>query len=116
MRAAAAKWNLYIGYTYPEASNGNFYEAFALVSPDGTEWKCRKTQPSGAEAFVFDKAAFNSVLRTPIGVFGVQIGTENFLRRHQQDTVEGLQHLPDGRHDLDLILSPSAHAAPLPGL
>lgn len=88
MRAAAARLKVYVGYTYLEAADGNIFNTFELVSPDGTAWICRKTQPGGLEAFVFDKTAFNSVLRTPIGVFAVQIGSESFLRRHQQDIVE----------------------------
>jgi len=115
MRAAAAKLKVYVGFTFLEAADSEVYNTFMLISPDGTEWKCRKTQPGPLEAFVIQRAPFSSVLRTPIGVFGVQIGTDTLLRQYHHDTVERLRHLADGRHDLDLVLSPSASAAPQAG-
>ena len=117
VRALAAQHQLYVGFTFLEARpDANLFNTFVLVSPDGKEWTCRKTKPVATEAFIFSCAPFESILKTPIGTFGVHICHESLLRRHQAEMLLEAQHLPNGGIDLDLLLLPFSVASPRPGL
>ena len=117
VRVLAAQHQLYVGFTFLEARpDAHVFNTFVLVSPDGKEWTCRKTKPVATEAFIFASAPFESILKTPIGTFGVQICHESLLRQHQAEMLLGAQHLPNGGIDLDLLLLPFSVASPPPGL
>lgn len=95
---------IYLGMTYLEVSNGDFYNTFVLTDPSGQEaGRVRKRQVPSYEAFFYKGVAGSNVIKTDIGNIGVGICYDSwfsFLPRAAQ------------KEDFDMLLLP--HSAPVP--
>lgn len=102
LRRLAASHSIYIGATFLELSDGNFYNTFVLFGPEGTEMgRVRKTRLPFFEPYFYKPGTNTHILKTPLGNIGIGICYENHLRSLVEEFSEG---------EIDLILMP--HSAP----
>ncbi|WP_029892415.1 carbon-nitrogen hydrolase family protein [Nocardia brasiliensis] len=100
----AAEHAIYIGATYLEADQDQFYNTFALFGPGGELLgRVRKGSLPGFEGWYFTSSAEPKVIETDLGRIGVGICNDN-------QTAEFFRHMVDTAPDL--ILMP--HSAPTP--
>lgn len=97
-------YSIYLGTSYLEACNGDFYNTFVLTDPNGNEaGRVRKRNIPAYEAFFYKGDKSSHVIKTEIGNIGVGICYDSwfsFLPRMAQ------------KEDFDLLLLP--HSAPTP--
>lgn len=97
-------YGIYLGTSYLEACNGDFYNSFVLTDPNGNEaGRVRKRNIPAYEAFFYKGDKGSHVIKTEIGNIGVGICYDSwfsFLPRMAQ------------KEDFDLLLLP--HSAPTP--
>ncbi|KAF1709250.1 hypothetical protein CSC70_10520 [Pseudoxanthomonas kalamensis DSM 18571] len=80
MRALSKRLGLYIGTSFLEVENEDFYNAFVLTGPDGDiVARVRKNPPASFEAYFFAAGNDPHWFDTPIGRIGVGICYENAL-------------------------------------
>lgn len=108
LRALAMKHRVYLGGGFVEVEGEDFYNTFALATPDGdVRGPVRKAHPPGAEAYLFRGGETPHVLETPIGRIGVGISTDNLLfARLREFYLE----------NVDLVLMPAAIRRVMPFL
>jgi len=104
MKSVSRQLGIYLGTTYMEAVDGDFYNSFVLTGPDGRECgRVRKRCLPAYEAFFFKAGNGPQVIKTAIGNIGVGIcydAWHAFLPRAAQE------------EDFDLLLLP--HSSPIP--
>ncbi len=74
----ARKYGTYIGVGCLERENGDYYNRYLIVSPEGV---CGKVTKSEGEAAVFKRGSFGSAIRTPFGLVGVAICYDSRRKR-----------------------------------
>lgn len=96
----AKQLNIFLGTSFLEACNEDFYNTFVLATPDGSiAGKVRKNPPASLEAYLYRGGNDPHVIETPLGRIGVGICFENLLYDHL---------LEMQRASVDLILQPAA--------
>ena len=100
----ASRHGVYIGGSYLERRNHDFFNTFALAGPAGISGRIRKRHPCSFEAYIFKGGDDAHVIETPIGRIGVAICYDGSLR----DVWDRL--LAD---DPDLVLMPMSAPTPV---
>jgi N-carbamoylputrescine amidase len=102
----AKQLNIFLGTSFLEACDEDFYNTFALAAPDGSiAGKARKNPPASLEAYFYRSGNDPHVIETALGRIGVGICFENLLYGHL---------LEMQRASVDLILQPTAAGRPKP--
>jgi N-carbamoylputrescine amidase len=100
------QFNIFLGTSFLEACEDDFYNTFALAAPDGSiAGRVRKNPPASLEAFFYRAGNDPHVIETALGRIGVGICFENLLYEHLQEMQ---------RRSVDLILQPTAAGRPKP--
>jgi len=100
LTSLAKRLGIYLGTSFLEAEREDFYNTFALATPEGeVAGKVRKSPPASLEAYFYRAGSTPHVIETEIGRIGVGICFENLLYEH-------LNHLL--RSSVDLVLQPTA--------
>lgn len=94
----AHKYSTYIGVGYLDKENGDYYNRYMIVGPEGL---CGTVTKSEGESAVFKRGWFNNIIRTPFGNVGVAI-CYDAKRKHFYQNVEAAE--------LSMILFP--HGCP----
>ena len=94
----ASRYGTYVAVGYLDREDGDYYNRYMIVSPQGV---CGAVSKSEGESAVFKRGNFPSVIETPFGNVGVGICFDS-RRKHFYDNVKD--------EELSLILFP--HAAP----
>jgi N-carbamoylputrescine amidase len=106
LKRLAKQHNIFLGTSFLEAAGEDFYNTFALATPDGSiAGRVRKNPPASLEAFFYRAGNDSHVIETALGRIGVGICFENLLYEHLLE----LQ-----RASVDLILQPTAAGRPKP--
>jgi N-carbamoylputrescine amidase len=96
----AKQFNIYIGTSFLEVEGEDFYNTFALASPDGSvAGKVRKSPPASLEAFFYRAGTGPHFIDTQLGRIGVGICYENLL----YERLNGLRQA-----SVDLVLQSAA--------
>jgi N-carbamoylputrescine amidase len=108
LRALAMRHGVYVGGGFVEVEGEDFYNSFALATPDGdVRGPVRKVALPDAEARLFRSGSTTPVLDTAIGRVGVGISSDNLL-------YERLRQFYCS--DVDMVLMPAAVRRGLPPL
>jgi N-carbamoylputrescine amidase len=100
LAAMAKRLGIYLGTSFLEAEDEDFYNTFALATPTGEiTGRVRKSPPASLEAYFYQAGDTPHVIETEFGRIGVGICYENLL-------FERLNHLVQS--SVDLVLQPSA--------
>jgi N-carbamoylputrescine amidase len=100
LKAEANRLGLYLGTTFLEAEGEDFYNTFALATPEGEiAGRVRKSPPASLEAYFYRAGCTPHVIEPGLGRIGVGICYENLL-------FERLNYLVQS--SVDLVLQPSA--------
>jgi N-carbamoylputrescine amidase len=103
----ATEHDVYIGASYLEVSGDDFFNAFALVRPDGSvAGRVRKEALPGFEGWYFASCKGRKVIDTEIGRIAIGICHDNYTARF-------MKYL--GREDVDLLLMPHSACIGLHG-
>ena len=94
----AVKYHAYIAVGYLDKENGDYYNRYMIVSPDGLLGTVTKSE---GEAAVFKRGYFPNIIKTPFGNVGVGICFDS-RRKHFYDSIKD--------EEISLILFP--HGAP----
>ena len=94
----AGKYHTCLGVGCLDREDGDYYNRYLIVSPDGV---CGRVTKSEGEAAAFKRGSFGSVIPTPFGLVGVAVCYDS-RRKHFYDNVKD--------EALSMILFP--HAAP----
>src|SRR5499426_10381 len=79
LKSTSRRLHLWLGASFFEASDADFYDTFVLTAPTGDEaGRVRKQIPAGAEAYFFKGEVGPHVIPTAIGKVGVGICAENY--------------------------------------
>lgn len=109
LRRISRRLEIWIGTSFLEAKDGDFFNTFVLCGPKGTDLlRVRKQQPASVEAFFFKGADGPHVVETPIGRIGVSICYEQAL-------AAVVRRLHDERADVVLMPHSAPKAEPQPG-
>lgn len=82
----AQHFNLHLGGSYLESRAGDFYNTFALASPQGAiAGRVGKRNPCGMEAYLFKASPGPVVIDTELGRIGVTICYDSCLRAVADD-------------------------------
>ena len=96
----AKQLHIFVGTSFLEAEGEDFFNTFALASPDGSvAGKVRKSPPASLEAYFYRAGTGSHVIETGLGRIGVGICYENLLF----ERLNGLY-----RESVDLVLQPAA--------
>lgn len=80
LKKNSKKYNVWLGTSFLEAEDENFYNTFVLTNPAGEEdGRVRKAAPCWCEAYYFKEGNYSHVIETEIGKIGVGICYENLL-------------------------------------
>lgn len=96
--ALAGKYHTYIGVGYLDKENGDYYNRYMIVGPDGLYGTVTKSE---GESAVFKRGWFHPIIKTPFGNVGVAI-CYDAKRKHFYEKVKNTE--------LSLILFP--HGCP----
>ena len=106
LRQRAKQLNIFLGTSFLEAADEDFYNTFVLAAPDGSiAGRVRKNPPASLEAFFYRGGNDPHVIETVWGRIGVGICFENLLYEHLQEMQ---------RAAVDLVLQPTAAGRPKP--
>lgn len=106
LRKLARRLGIYLGTSFLEVEGEDFYNTFALASPDGElAGKVRKSPPASLEAYFYRAGCTSHVIETEIGRIGVGICYENLLFERLRDLLQA---------QVDLVLQPAAAGRPKP--
>jgi N-carbamoylputrescine amidase len=106
LTSLARRLGIYLGTTFLEAAGEDFFNTFALATPDGTiAGRVRKSPPASLEAYFYRAGSDPHVIDTALGRIGVGICYENLLYTRLRD----LHHA-----SVDLVLQPAAAGRPKP--
>lgn len=96
----AKQLNIFLGTSFLEVADEDFYNTFVLAAPDGSiAGRVRKNPPASLEAFFYRGGDDAHVIETALGRIGVGVCYENLLYEHLRE----MQHA-----SVDLILQPMA--------
>ena len=106
LKATARRLNIYLGMSFLEAAEADFFNSFVLAAPSGEiAGRVRKNPPASAEAYFFRAGSDEHFIDTDIGRIGVSICYEALLHErlaeHQQNSI-------------DLLLIPMSAGTPAP--
>ncbi len=102
----ARRFGIYLGFSFLEAEDEDFFNSFVLASPEGKLLgRVRKNPPASIEAYFYKAGTNNHVIETALGRIGVGICYENLLYNQ-------LRSLHS--ENLDLVLMPAAAGRPKP--
>jgi N-carbamoylputrescine amidase len=106
LKSLARRLGVYLGTTFLEAADEDFFNTFALAAPDGTiAGRVRKSPPASLEACFYRAGNDRHVVDTALGRIGVGICYENLLFAR----LRYLYHA-----SADLVLQPAAAGRPKP--
>ena len=106
LRRLSKQLNIYLGTSFLEVCDEDFYNTFVLTAPDGSiAGRVRKNPPASLEAYFYRAGNDSHVIETAFGRIGVGICFENLLYEHLQEMQ---------RASVDLILQPTAAGRPKP--
>lgn len=106
LKATAKRFGVYLGMSYLEAEESDFYNSFVLAKPDGQIAGCvRKNPPASAEAYFFRAGNDPHFIETDIGRIGVSICYEAILHERLSE------HQQNG---IDILLVPMSAGTPAP--
>lgn len=106
LTCTAKQFGIYIGTSFLEAREEDFYNTFALASPTGqVAGSVRKSPPASLEAHFYRAGTGTHVIETEFGKIGVGICYENLL----YERLLGLY-----QESVDLVLQPAAAGRPKP--
>ena len=106
LTSLAQRLGIYLGTTFLEAAGEDFFNTFALATPDGAiTGRMRKSPPASLEAYFYRAGNDTHVMDTALGRIGVGICYENLLYARLRD----LYHA-----SVDLVLQPAAAGRPKP--
>lgn len=105
LTANAREYGMYIGTSYLEARNGQFYNTFALAEPKGSiAGRVYKRHPSLWEAYFFTGGNGNHFIDTELGRIGVGICFDN----HTHDVACKISS-----SNVDIMLMPHSYFTPM---
>lgn len=106
LKAAAKRFGVYLGMSYLEAEESDFYNSFVLAKPDGEiAGRVRKNPPASAEAYLFRAGDDPHFIDTEIGRIGVGICYEAILHERLSE---------HQRNGIDMLLIPMSAGTPAP--
>ena len=106
LKTTAKRLEVYLGMSYLEAEESDFYNSFVLATPNGEiAGRVRKNPPASAEACFFRSGDDPHFIDTEIGRIGVCICYEALLYEYL------VEHQ---RNDIDLLLIPMSAGTPTP--
>jgi N-carbamoylputrescine amidase len=106
LTSLAQRLRVYLGTTLLEAAGQDFFNTFALATPDGTlAGRVRKSPPASLEAYFYRAGNDTHVIDTALGRIGVGICYENLLYARLRDLYYA---------SVDLVLQPAAAGRPKP--
>ena len=106
LKATARRLNIYLGLSFLEAEETDFYNSFVLATPNGEiAGRVRKSPPASAEAYFFRAGSDEHFIDTDIGRIGVSICYEALLYEHLAE---------HQRNSIDLLLIPMSAGTPTP--
>jgi len=104
LRDTARRLSIYLGGSYLQAREQDFFNVFALATPDGSiAGRVPKQQPASVEAFLFRGQESTHIIDTDVGRIGVGICYDNLFRFTAEAMIGG---------DADIALM--AFSAPTP--
>ena len=104
--STAKHFGIYLGFSFLEAEDEDFYNSFVLANPEGKLMgRVRKNPPCSIEAYFFKAGSDRHVIETELGRIGVGICYENTL----YDQMCFLY-----RESVDFVLSSAAAGRPKP--
>jgi len=102
LKSTSGRLGIWLGTSFLEADEADFYDTFVLTTPQGEEaGRVKKQVPAGPEAYFFRGAEGSHVIDTAIGKIGIGICAENYYCFIASQMLE---------RSADLILMP--HASP----
>ena len=104
LRENSKRLGVWLGTSFLEAEEEDFFNTFVLTTPDGKEaGRVRKQTPAGFEAYFFRGGTGPHVIETELGKIGVGICYENML-----------SYIPNMmyKHSVDLLLMPLSAPTP----
>jgi N-carbamoylputrescine amidase len=106
LRRLSKQLNIYLGTSFLEACDEDFYNTFVMTAPDGSvAGRVRKNPPASLEAYFYRAGSDSHVIETALGRIGMGICFENLLYEHLQELQQA---------SVDLILQPTAAGRPKP--
>lgn len=106
LQATAMRLNIYLGMSFLEAEETDFYNSFVLATPSGEiAGRVRKDPPASAEAYFFRAGNDEHFIDTDIGRIGVSICYEALLHERLAE---------HQRNSIDLLLIPMSAGTPTP--
>ncbi len=106
IKAVAKRLKVYLGMSFLEAEESDFYNSFVLAAPNGEiVGRVRKNPPASAEAYFFRAGNDEHFIDTDIGRIGVSICYEALLHERL------VEHQRNG---IDLLLIPMSAGTPTP--
>jgi N-carbamoylputrescine amidase len=106
LKATARHLNIYLGMSFLEAEEADFYNSFVLAAPNGEiAGRVRKNPPASAEAYFFRAGNDEHFIDTEIGRIGVSICYEALLHERLAE---------HQRNRIDLLLIPMSAGTPSP--
>ena len=100
LKTTAKRLGIYLGTSFLEAEGEDFYNTFALATPDGQiAGRVRKSPPASLEAYFYRAGCTSHVIETGLGRIGVGICFENLLFERLNRLVQS---------SVDLVLQPAA--------
>jgi N-carbamoylputrescine amidase len=106
LKRTARRLGIYLGTSFLEAEGRDFYNSFALVTPDGEiAGRVRKSPPASAEAYFFRRGDDQHFIDTELGRIGVGICDETLLYERITELYQA---------SVDLVLQPMSAGTPAP--
>jgi N-carbamoylputrescine amidase len=106
LTSLAQRLRVYLGTTFLEAAEEDFFNTFALGTPQGAiAGRVRKSPPASLEAYFYRAGSGTHIIDTALGRIGVGICYENLLFARLRE----LYHA-----SVDIVLQPAAAGRPKP--
>jgi N-carbamoylputrescine amidase len=106
LKDTARRLGIYLGTSFLEAEGRDFYNTFALTTPDGEmAGRVRKNPPASAEAYFFRSGDDQHFIDTELGRIGVGICYETILHERMMELHQA---------SVDLVLQPMSAGTPAP--
>jgi N-carbamoylputrescine amidase len=90
LRETASRHSIYLGGSYLQARGEDFFNVFALASPDGTiAGRVPKQRAASVEAYLFRGQPSSHIIETELGRVGVGICYDNVFRNTAEAFING---------------------------